>query len=254
MARVSVAVLFDLDGTLIDSEPIWGAANARLVRSRRAEVSEELLSSLSGLDSTLAMRHIHQQYGWIDHDVADDVAFVQRQVRRAYARGVRWLPGARELLAEARTAGLATALVTSTYRELVEFVLAEVGPDAFDTVVCGDDGHEPKPDPAPYLAAMSALGLPAAACVALEDSPRGVASARAAGCAVLNVARPATAVPPGFAHGWAPSLRDVGVGTLRAVLAGSRGSARPATGPDAVWRHPGKVRLRQPAAGPFRIP
>ncbi|MER7009735.1 HAD family phosphatase, partial [Dactylosporangium sp. NPDC000555] len=138
---MAVAVLFDLDGTLIDSEPIWGAANTGLARSRRAEVTDELLRSLSGLDATLAMRRIHRQLGWSGYDVQDDVAFVQRQVREAYARGVHWLPGARELMAEARAAGLHTALVTSTYRELVRYVLAEAGPDAFDAVICGEVGR-----------------------------------------------------------------------------------------------------------------
>lgn len=215
MARVAVAVLFDLDGTLIDSEPIWSAANTGLVRSRRGAVTEELLRSLSGLDATLAMHLIHRRHGWSGYDIAADVALVQRQVCEAFARGVPWLPGARELLAEARAAGLRTALVTSTYRELAGYVLAEAGPDAFDAVVCGDDGHPPKPDPAPYLAAMAALGLSAADCVAVEDSVLGVASAHAAGCAVLHVA---PVVRSDLAHAWAPSLRPVGVGRLRATL------------------------------------
>ncbi|MEV8510865.1 HAD family phosphatase [Dactylosporangium sp. NPDC051484] len=212
---MAVAVLFDLDGTLIDSEPIWGAANTGLVRSRRAEVTDELLRSLSGLDATLAMHRIHRQLGWSGYDVQDDVAFVQRQVREAYARGVHWLPGARELMAEARAAGLHTALVTSTYRELVRYVLAEAGPGAFDAVICGDDGHRPKPDPAPYLAAADALGLRPADCVAVEDSALGVASAHVAGCAVLNVA---PVVRSDLAHAWAPSLERVGVGEIRRAL------------------------------------
>jgi HAD superfamily hydrolase (TIGR01509 family) len=215
MTRVAVAVLFDLDGTLIDSEPIWCTAITRLVRSRRADVTEELLYSLSGLDARLAMHRIHRQYAWSGYDVGEDLAFVQGQVRAAYARGVHWQPGARELLAEARTAGLRTALVTSTYRELVGYVLAEAGPDAFDAVICGDDGHRPKPDPAPYLAAVAALGLCPSECVAVEDSALGVASAHAASCAVLNVA---PVLRSDLAHAWAPSLTEVGVGVLRGAL------------------------------------
>ncbi|HTJ32917.1 HAD family hydrolase [Dactylosporangium darangshiense] len=219
---MAVAVLFDLDGTLIDSEPIWGAANAALVRSRRREVTDELLRSLSGLDATLAMHRIHRHFGWTGHDVAADVASVQRRVRRAYARGVHWLPGARELLAEVRAAGLRTALVTSTYRELVGYVLAEAGPGAFDAVICGDDGHRPKPHPAPYSAAVAALRLRPADCVAVEDSALGVASAHAAGCAVLNVA---PIVRSDLAHRWAPSLAVVGVGEIRRAL-GARNGGR----------------------------
>lgn len=180
-------VLFDLDGTLIDSEPIWGAANRGLAHSRSMDVTEELLISISGLDSTLAMRHIHEQLGWVDHDVERDVAFVQEQVLKAYTRGVHWLPGARELLAEVRRERFRVGLVTSTYRELVQIVLDEVGAGAFDVVVCGDDGPAAKPDPAPYLSAIDQLGVSAAACVAVEDSSRGVASAEAAGCRVVRV-------------------------------------------------------------------
>lgn len=211
------AVLFDLDGTLIDSEPIWGAANRSLARSRSVELTEDLLLSISGLDSTLAMRHIHEQFGWVDYDVARDVAFVQQQVCEAYARGLHWLPGARELLAEVRAAGFRTGLVTSTYRELVEIVLEEAGRHMFDVVICGDDGHEPKPDPASYAGAVARLGVPAATCVAIEDSTRGVASARAAGCVVLNVSGLVRAEQ---AHAHASSLTEVGVNTLRALLAG----------------------------------
>jgi HAD superfamily hydrolase (TIGR01509 family) len=217
MARVAEAVLFDLDGTLIDSEPIWAAANTSLVRSRRAEVTDELLRGLSGLDATLAMRRIHRHYGWIGLDVHADVAFVQRRVRESYSRGVHWLPGARALLAGVRAAGLRVGLVTSTYRELVRYVLSEAGPGAFDAVVCGDDGHRPKPDPAPYLAAMDALGVGPADCVALEDSAVGVASAHVAGCAVLNVA---PVMRSDLAHTWAPSLLHVGVAELRAAVSG----------------------------------
>ncbi|MGI5245941.1 HAD family hydrolase [Dactylosporangium sp. CA-139066] len=233
---MAVAVLFDLDGTLIDSEPIWGAANTGLVRSRRGRMTEELLRALSGLDATLAMRRIHRYFGWSGYDVATDVAFVQRRVRAAYARGVHWLPGARELLAEARTAGLATALVTSTYRELAGYVVAEAGPGAFDAVVCGDDGHRAKPDPAPYLAAAAALGLRPADCVAVEDSALGVASAHAAGCAVLNVA---PVVRSDLAHAWAPSLEKVGVGELLGArtLAGLSVSEASMGGPG--WEPPG---------------
>jgi len=208
-------VLFDLDGTLIDSEPIWGAANASLVRSRRAEITEALLGNLSGLDSTLAMQYIHEYYGWVDYDIDGDVAFVQQQVHQAYTRGVHWLPGARGILAAVRAAGFRTGLVTSTYRELVDIVLAEVSAETFDVVVCGDDGHAPKPDPAPYLGAMAELGVPAASCVAVEDSGRGVASARAAGCLVLNVT---SSTRSDLAHAWARSLAEVDVDNFRRFL------------------------------------
>ncbi|WP_432995345.1 HAD family hydrolase [Dactylosporangium sp. CA-233914] len=216
------AVLFDLDGTLIDSEPVWAAANSRLLRSRHAEMTDEILHNLSGLDSTLAMRYLHDRFGWVDLDVTGDVAWVENQVRQEYAEGVNWLPGARELLAAVRREGLAIGLVTSTYRTLVSYVLADAGPDCFDVVVCGDDeGLAPKPAPAPYRRAMQLLDLPASACIAVEDSARGVASALAAGCRVVHVSR------HGFsprAHRHARRLADITAADLLQLLGVPRAS------------------------------
>jgi HAD superfamily hydrolase (TIGR01509 family) len=188
------AVLFDLDGTLIDSEPIWAESTRTLARSRGATVTDDLLARISGLDATLAMRFVHSELGWSGWDIAADLAFVQDRVREAYRRGLTWRPGAAALLAATRKQGLVTGLVTSTYRPLVDLVLSAIGKDHFDVVVCGDDGHEPKPHPAPYMSAVTSLGLSASSCVAIEDSPRGVASARAAGCVVLHVAEPPAAL------------------------------------------------------------
>jgi len=77
--------------------------------------------------------------------------------------------------------------VTNTRRALVDVALATIGAENFDVLVCGDDGPPTKPDPAPYLAAAAGLGVAPAACVVIEDSPAGIASAVAAGCVVLAV-------------------------------------------------------------------
>ena len=92
-----------------------------------------------------------------------------------------------DLLAAVRAAGIPTALVTSTRRRLVEVALDTLGRDTFDAVVCGDEVTANKPDPAPYRMAAEALGVDIAGCVAIEDSPAGVASAQAAGATVLAV-------------------------------------------------------------------
>jgi len=100
--------------------------------------------------------------------------------------GVPIRPGARELLAEVAAAGLPHALVTSSEREFMDAVLARTGL-SFDALVCADDVSVTKPDPEPYLLAAKLLGADPARCVALEDSPNGVASAEAAGCRVIAV-------------------------------------------------------------------
>jgi HAD superfamily hydrolase (TIGR01509 family) len=210
------AVLFDLDGTLIDSEPVWAAAMRALAATRGERVPDDLLLRISGLDARQAMLLVHEELGWPAGAVEEDLAFVQGRVGAALRRGPRWLPGARDLVAAARRVpGLATGLVTATYRPLVDLVLADLGTAAFDVVVCGNEGDRPKPDPMPYLSAVRRLGVPAGGCVAIEDSVRGVASARAAGCAVLQVSPHAAA--PG-AHAYAPTLHGIDVATLAGLL------------------------------------
>jgi HAD superfamily hydrolase (TIGR01509 family) len=102
-------------------------------------------------------------------------------------RGLPWRPGARELLSELREAGVKTALVTMSVRRMAEHVAAQLGFDGFDTVVSGDDVTHAKPHPEPYLTAVERLGVDAAACVAIEDSAPGSASAVAAGAVVIAV-------------------------------------------------------------------
>jgi HAD superfamily hydrolase (TIGR01509 family) len=107
------------------------------------------------------------------------------------AGGIDWRPGARELLVSVRDAGLRTALVTTTPRDLAEVVLRrmvdDLGGDPFHTTVCGDEAAARKPDPAPYLAAMTALYVAPAGCLVVEDSLVGATAGLAAGATVLGV-------------------------------------------------------------------
>ena len=104
-----------------------------------------------------------------------------------FATELVWRPGARELLHDVRAAGVPTALVTSTSRRAVEVALDTLGRHNFDAVVCGDEVAFTKPHPDPYLRAAKLLGVEPSGCVAIEDSPAGVASALAAGARVIGV-------------------------------------------------------------------
>ena len=107
------------------------------------------------------------------------------------AGGIEWRPGAAELLRSVRAAGLATALVTTTPRALADIVLGSIrralGEDPFDVTICGDEVPARKPDPAPYLQAMRALGVEPDECVVIEDSQAGITAGLASGAAVLGV-------------------------------------------------------------------
>ena len=217
------AVLFDMDGLLVDSEPLW------------FEVETEIMARMGG-----AWTHADQQRlvgGPLSHSLGYMLARAARPVpEETVARwlaggitglvrrhGVPMMPGARELLAEVSAAGLPCALVTSAQRDLMDAVLETVGV-TFTATVCADDVRRGKPDPEPYLLVAGLLGLDPGGCVALEDSPNGVASAEAAGCAVIAVPNVAP-VPARPGRVIATSLRDVDLARLREVAASHGRSA-----------------------------
>jgi len=180
------AVLFDMDGLLIDSEPLWLEAE-RAVMTRlgsgwtEADQAALLGGSLSGTVRYLlahAARPAPPEVvgEWLMAEIGD----------RVRSDGVPLRPGARELLASVEAAGLPRALVTSSERRFMDTVLARTQM-RFDVLVCAEDVSATKPDPEPYLLAAKLLDVNPARCFALEDSPNGVASAQAAGCRVIAV-------------------------------------------------------------------
>jgi HAD superfamily hydrolase (TIGR01509 family) len=186
-SRQPAAVLFDMDGTLVDSEKVWDVALYELAAQAGGELSPAAREAMVGSSMAHSMRVLRDDLGQPDRDEAADVEWLERRVEELFANGLVWRPGAMELLHAVRAAGLPTALVTSTGRRLVEVALQTLGRENFDVVVCGDEVARPKPDPAPYRRAADLLGVKIAECVAIEDSPAGMASAVASGAAVLAV-------------------------------------------------------------------
>jgi HAD superfamily hydrolase (TIGR01509 family) len=223
------AVLFDLDGLLVDSEPLWfeveRAVMARLGGQWGPGDQEALIGG--SLDRTVA--YVLAKAGRPPPGGPGQVArwLLDGMTELMLARGVPVQPGARELLAEVAAAGIPYALVTSSARQIMDAALAVTGM-SFPVTVCGEDVRRTKPDPEPYLLAAARLGVPTAGCVVLEDSPNGVAAARAAGCAVIAV--PSVPIPPGSGFVTAKSLTVVDLAML-ADLAGSNsdGSGRAVT-------------------------
>jgi HAD superfamily hydrolase (TIGR01509 family) len=154
---------------------------------------------------------------------AADAAWVIETTAGLMAQGVSWRPGAQQLLAEVRGAGLATALVTTTPRRLADLVLGHIGvlpsgQSAFDVTVCGDEVPATKPDPAPYRQAMAALAVDPEECVVVEDSVTGVTAGLAANAAVLGVPS-LQALPPATGLTVRDTLTGLGVAALADVLA-----------------------------------
>jgi HAD superfamily hydrolase (TIGR01509 family) len=181
------AVLFDMDGTLVDSEKLWDVALKELAVEYGGVLSEAARIAMIGSDATTSMRILHADLGQRWRAVDASAAWVERRMIELFRTGLVWRPGALTLVAAVRAAAVPTALVTSTVRSLVDVALDTLGRDNFDVVVTGDEVRAPKPDPEPYRTAARLLGVPIERCVAIEDSPAGVTSALAAGAAVLGV-------------------------------------------------------------------
>jgi HAD superfamily hydrolase (TIGR01509 family) len=180
------AVLFDMDGTLVDTEPYWIAAEYALVESFGGTWSEEHAHALVGnalIDSAIYLR----KHGSVDLDPPAIVERLLDDVVRSTEGIVPWRPGARELLAALAERGVPCALVTMSYTRLAETMTDELPPGTFAAVVTGDQVNDGKPHPEAYLTALERLGVSAAHSVAIEDSPTGIASAEAAGCIVVAV-------------------------------------------------------------------
>lgn len=200
-------MLFDMDGTLLDSEKLWDAALAELANHLGGTLSPAARHAITGTDAATTMRIFYRDLG-LDHRLTDsalataDQAFLTARVADLFTTDLTWRPGAAALLAEVRAAGVPTALVTSTPRHLTDLALRTLGPHNFDTVICGDEVTHPKPHPEAYTTAAARLGVPAQRCVAVEDSPAGATAALAAGTTVL-------AVPNGHDLSHLPGLRLV---------------------------------------------
>lgn len=180
------AVLWDMDGTLVDTEPYWMDAETRLVESFGGRWTHEDALQLVGnglLDSAgILQRHgVEMDAEAIVHRLTDEVA------ARLRTDGVPFRPGARELLSALRADGIRTALVTMSMRRMALEVVSLIDFTAFDLVIGGDEVAQPKPFPDPYLQAAETLGVDITDTVVIEDSMTGVSAGRASGAVTLGV-------------------------------------------------------------------
>jgi HAD superfamily hydrolase (TIGR01509 family) len=186
VGQTPAAVLWDLDGTLVDTEPYWIESEFELVEEHGGTWSHQHAMNLVGNDLVVTGRYIREHSG-IDLEPSRIVEELLDRVGARMTADVPWRPGARSLLADLRANGVRCALVTMSYRRFVAPILATLPADTFEVVVTGDTVGQGKPHPEPYLKAAAILGVDPHDTVAIEDSNTGARSAEAAGCTVLVV-------------------------------------------------------------------
>ncbi|WP_327681751.1 HAD family hydrolase [Kitasatospora sp. NBC_00458] len=212
-AAVPAAVLFDMDGTLVDTEHLWWQAAAELADELHHSLTDQDAPEVLGQAIEHTAAHLHRVSGTslTEAELADRLgdSFAGKVAAETVPR-----PGALALLASLRDARVPTALVSASPRRVVDMVLGTIGRDWFAVTLAAEDTPRTKPAPDPYLAAAERLGLDPALCVAVEDTPTGVASATAAGCAVLAVPSSAARIPDGSRITLLDSLEHADVALL----------------------------------------
>lgn len=179
------AVLWDMDGTLVDTEPYWIRAETELMNAHGLSWSEEQGLEFVGNELIVSARMMRE--AGLDLPAEEIVETLMGNVIGQIRESVPFRPGALELLAELKTEGIPSVMVTMSYRPLAEAVIANCPPDSFAGLVSGDEVTAGKPDPEPYLRGAALLDLDPADCAALEDSKPGLASAEAAGTLAIGI-------------------------------------------------------------------
>jgi HAD superfamily hydrolase (TIGR01509 family) len=213
---VTEAIVFDLDGVLLQSEEVWDAVRERYVRERGGRYDDEVQRAMMGMSAPEWSRYLHEAAG-----VPDEPEEINREVVRrmleAYGRELPLLPGAVDAVRRA-AAAFPLALASSSNREIFEAVLELAGlADCFRATVSAEEVARGKPAPDVYLEAARRLGVAPERCAAVEDSHAGIRSAKSAGMRVVAI--PNASYPPdeealALADAVVPSLEDLTIAAL----------------------------------------
>jgi len=223
---VMKAVLWDMDGTLVDSEKVWDVSLAALYERFGGVLTPTVRASMVGSVAENTMRIVYTDLG-LELDpaaMAESSRWLNDYTAELFDGGLPWCDGAKELLEELAAEGTPMALVTNTQRALTERALNGIGRHYFSATVCGDEVANGKPAPDPYLRAAELLGFAPQQCLAVEDSVAGTAAAEGAGCPVLVVPNDVE-VPNGSGRSHLSSLSGVDAARLRRIHADLIGDA-----------------------------
>lgn len=211
------AVIFDMDGVLIDSEPLWREAERGVFAELGVVLSDADCQQTMGLRTDELVAYWYRRHPWQSHSRAVVAGAINSRVARLIAERGTPLPGAAAAVRSARDAALPVGIASSSSLELIGLVVRTLGLDGCFSVLCSaDDEERGKPDPAVYLTSARRLGVPPSGCVAVEDSVRGVQAAVAARMRVAAVPPPDHFDDPEFdvAHLKLRSLEEFSVEDL----------------------------------------
>ena len=180
------AILFDHDGTLVDTEPVWAAAKVALTAEFGGTWTEQDTLDCLGLSMQFTLDRLRERGVNLPNEEINDRLVAK--VREALAQQpVEFLPGIERFLSEVRDAQIPAAIVTNATTSVARRTANAAPEGTFSVIIGNDETTHPKPDPQPYLLAAERLGVDPTHCVAIEDSPSGVRSATAAGMRVIVV-------------------------------------------------------------------
>jgi HAD superfamily hydrolase (TIGR01509 family) len=208
------AVLWDMDGTLVRTEELWMSAETATMAAFGSHWDAQDQAVAIGGPLDRVVRYMAERVGRPEAEVGRRLT---DEIERLVAtEDIPWMPGARELHEALTAGGVPQALVSNSWRELMDAALAELH-TSFDVLIAGDEVARGKPDPLPYLLACESLGVAPATAVVIEDSPTGVAAGLAAGCAVLAVPNIGE-LPPAAGLTITATLADWRVSDLAALV------------------------------------
>jgi HAD superfamily hydrolase (TIGR01509 family) len=184
--KLPAAVLWDMDGTLVDSEEYWLSSEQNLAQEFNGSWDAEDGLSLIGMSLYESTKVMKDKMG-LELDPEEIINRLTDDVVSQLEVSIPWRPGAQELLRELKKRGVKTALVTMSMKRMAESVANQIPFKAFDVIVAGDMVTHGKPHPEPYLMAAELLGVSPKDCVAFEDSHTGLTSAEAAGTKAVGV-------------------------------------------------------------------
>ncbi|AEI09390.1 phosphoribosyl-ATP pyrophosphatase [Corynebacterium resistens DSM 45100] len=189
VVNIMKAILWDMDGTLVDTEPLWGIATYEMSEAMGRRISPEVRELTVGgtTENTVRLCANFADLHLSEDDVTHWVQWMFRRVGQLFDTKLPFRPGVTTVLQEALDAGIPMALVTNTARVLTDQALKTIGRRYFEVTVCGDEVSEGKPAPDIYYAASTQLGLHPDDCLVFEDSRTGMTAAYTAGCRVVGV-------------------------------------------------------------------